>query len=168
MSFPVPVSAANGAKALVVGDDRRGADRHQSRGLNEWDVAECFRIERPFSTYQAIGLTLNAVCPAACLSRSRLTAPRLPTLRSLESADERTNAYVRPTPTRLCSARWVTATRIRRKKPSDYRGVGHSNFPTVRASKALGVIGRTDDRHLTQRRERPSPRHASARRKLSL
>ena len=35
-------------------------------------------------------------------------------------------------------------------------------------SKALGVIGRTDDRHLTQRRERPSPRHASARRKLSL
>ena len=79
-----------------------------------------------------------------------------------------------PTPTlgprRLvfCSARWVTATRIRRKKPPDYRGVGHSNFLTVRASKALGVIGRTDDRHLTQRRERPSPRHASARRKLSL
>ena len=32
----------------------------------------------------------------------------------------------------------------------------------------LGVIGRTDDRHLTQRRERPSPWHASARRKLSL
>ena len=44
----------------------------------------------------------------------------------------------------------------------------YSNFPTVRASKALGVIGRRDDRHLTQRRERPSPRHASARRKLGL
>ena len=39
-----------------------------------WDVAECFRMERPifrFSTCQAIGSITDAVSPEACSSPSR-------------------------------------------------------------------------------------------------